>query len=447
MRARLSICMLVALFTALVMTGCASHNQYRTSYAPCVVKLTETACEKASLEQHDGYLLGHVEFDDQGSFWDREQMRVIIDTLQSKEYLESGVIMLVFVHGWKHNASFDDENVEEFRKSLRRIHKLEFLAAKKQQRPPRKVAGIYVGWRGQSVPVPLVDNLTFWDRKNTADNVGHRALTELLIQLENVQISHLDVFDNSKDRLARSRLIIIGHSFGGQIVYSALSQILLDRFVGEEAYPPETLGDLVILVNPAFEAARFIPLRDASVERKWYAAGQLPLLAIFTAKNDEATGTAFPIGRWFSTLFDKHKDSMEKSANRRTVGHFTPFISHNLTWNKGVAKEPEVKSTAENAPTAQEKDRAELSLAQADLESSAELKIQWRAISAENGWSLDFDGVRLTHLGKTQPLNPLYVVSVDSEIIDGHGGIWKKEFSDFVRRFILFSVMASDATP
>jgi hypothetical protein len=374
-------------------------------------------------------------------------MRVIIDTLQSKEYLESGVIMFVYAHGWKHNASFDDENVKEFRKSLRRIHKLEYLAAGKQKRPPRKVAGIYVGWRGQSVPVPLIEDLTFWDRKNTANTVGHGALTELFIQLENVQISHLDVYDKSKDRLAQSRLIVVGHSFGGQMVYSALSQILLDRFVGEETYPPQTLGDLVILVNPAFEATRFIPLRDASVERKWYAAGQLPLIAIFTAKNDDATGIAFPIGRWFSTLFEKHKDNIEKSANRKAVGHFTPFISHDLAWNKGVANETEENAAADKIQTLPEKDKAELSLAQADLESSVDLKRQWRAVSAVSGWSLDFNGVQLNHLGKTQPLNPFYVVSVDREIIDGHGGIWKKEFTDFLRRFILFSVMVSDTTP
>ncbi len=438
---------IITLFIVLATTSCVSLKQYRTSYTPCTVKPKESVCKKASLEQHDDYLLGFVEFDDQGWFWQREEMTAIINTLQSREYLDSGVIMLVYVHGWKHNAAFDDDNVAEFRKTLRRIHKLEYLAGKEQQRPPRKVAGIYIGWRGQSISLEPFSSMTFWDRKNTANTVGHGALTELLLQLENVQLSHLDIYEKSKGRLAQTRLIVVGHSFGGQMVYSALSQILLDRFVGEEDSPPQTFGDLVILVNPAFEAARFAPLRDASIARQWYPPGQLPLLTIFTAKNDDATGVAFPMGRWVSTFFEKYMNGNEKAANRTAVGHFGPFISHDLTWHKKGSTELAQQPAAETAQIPHELDTAETSLMRADLETFAALKKQWQGISVESGWSLDFGNSRLTHLGKTQSLNPLYVVSVDSEIIDGHGGIWKPEFADFLRRFILFSVMASDTMP
>lgn len=57
---------------------------------------------------------------------------------------------------------------------------------------------------------------------------------------------------------------------------------------------------------------------------------------------------------------------------------------------------------------------------------------------------MEFDGVKLSHLGKMDPKNPFYVVSVEKEIIDGHSGIWKPEFANFLRRFILFSLLRSE---
>jgi len=426
---------------AVLATGCVRHTQYRTSAEPCTVQGSETICENAVQEQHDGYQLSFVEFDDQGWLWDRAQMTKTLDTLRSQEYLESGVIMLVFVHGWKHNAAFDDPNVLEFRKMLRRVHKLEYLASKKENRPARKVAGTYLAWRGQSAP-GVLSSVTFWDRKNVANTVGHGALTEFLLQLENVQIAHLE---KEKGRAAQTKLIVIGHSFGGQIVYSALSQIFLDRFVDLEGAPPQTFGDLVILVNPAFEAARFSPLREASRQRK-YPAGQVPLITIFTAKNDGATGVAFPLGRWFSTFFEKHRDGDQKSSNREAIGHFEPYISHELTWVKTVKPVAELTSAEETKLTAVERERSDLEATRADLAITSMSSQQWLKTTSRAGWSLDFGSARLAHLVKTEkrnqtdPCNPFYVISVDKEIIDGHGGIWTPAFADFLRRFILLSM-------
>lgn len=431
---------------AILLTGCIAHKQYRTAEDPCLVKPAETLCESAAQEQYEGYTLNFVEFDDQGLLWDRKQLTKVVNTLRSKEYLDSGAIILVFVHGWKHNAAFDDPNVLEFRRMLRRVHKLEYLAGKREGRPPRKVAGVFVAWRGLSVPGEWLSNVSFWDRKNVANTVGHGAVTELLLQLENVQIVHLQA-DHGQRRPGQTRLVLIGHSFGGQIVYSALSQILLDRLIELDGEPPETFGDLVILVNPAFEAARYAPLRDASLQRT-YPAGQLPLVTIFTATNDDATGIAFPLGRWFSTIFEKHRDSFEKSANRKAIGHFAPFISHALTWEEEQKKEPELTAKQEKKLPAQEQVKeqvkADTASTQTDLAVIPKLRNQWQDTSSREGWSLEFDGVKLSHLGKMDPKNPFYVVSVEKEIIDGHSGIWKPEFANFLRRFILFSLLRSE---
>ncbi|GLI39966.1 esterase [Geobacter hydrogenophilus] len=423
---------IIGLALAALLTGCVGNDQYRTSYEPCNSAQKGADCSKSSLEQNDEYLLGFVEFDDQGWFWDRKQADTLINRLLEKDALESGLLMVVYVHGWRHNASFDDDNVASFRETLKRIYSYEHLASQSEGRPERRVAGIYVGWRGLSANVEPFRTLSFWDRKNTADKVGHGALTDLLVQLEGVQFSHLKVYDSTKSRLAQTKLIIVGHSFGGEMVYSALSQILIDRFTGD-AESPQTFGDLVILVNPAFEASRFAPLHDLAGVRKWYADGQLPLVAIFTSETDQATKTAFPIGRTLSTLFEKYRPdgSGQKQADRHTVGHFEPYRTHELRPRpEAEAAPPPALETAEKKV--------------ADVRTAKSLRQQWIDLSSRNGWNLDLGNARLTHLGKSVPRNPLYVVAVDTRIIKDHGDIWNPQFLDFMRQFILFTTIVEE---
>lgn len=421
---------IVALVLAVTLGGCVGNSQYRTSYQPCTTTAEKSACERAALEENGDYLLGFVEFDDQGWLWDRKQADAVVDRLLAKDALESGLLMVVYVHGWRHNASFGDDNVASFRETLRRIHAFERLASQGEGRPERKVAGIYVGWRGLSADLEPFTTLSFWDRKNTADKIGHGALTDLLVRLEEVQLSHLAIYDAGKGRLARSKLIVVGHSFGGEMVYSALSQILIDRFSGVDAEEPQTFGDLVILVNPAFEAARFTPLRDLAGVRKWYPDGQLPLVAIFTSESDQATGVAFPIGRWFSTLFENYRDKEQKVADRRTVGHFEPYRTHELR--------PRPREAAAPPPLPEAEQKA------AALRAAQSARQQWIDLSSRDGWSLELGGARLSHLGRTVPRNPFYVVSVDRQIIDGHGDIWNPTFLEFMRQFILFTTIVKE---
>jgi len=58
------------------------------------------------------------------------------------------------------------------------------------------------------------------------------------------------------------------------------------------------------------------------------------VLAIFTSKGDWATHYVFPIGRLFSTMFQKNRhDKPQGAANRDAVGWVKPFITHNLVFD------------------------------------------------------------------------------------------------------------------
>jgi len=289
---------------------------------------------------------------------------------------------------------------------------------------------VYLGWRGESIEVPYINDLTFWERKNTAQNVGLIGVTEVLLKLEEI-VNVKAGMETEVPQPLNSRMVVIGHSFGGAVVFTALQQVLSDRFIDSrrnKTYSSDAqgFGDLVILVNPAFEAMRYATLYDISQQNcRNYFPSQLPKLVILTSEHDMATKSAFPAGRFFSTLFETHstlerhycQDNKpipmkikEGEADRETIGHFKPYLTHTL---KVV---PDFKTT--------------------ELK---KLKTVWSQQAA--GGSLDFEGCRLTHLNRTHPLNPYLNIKVDAELISDHNDIWGDEVVGFLRDLIAISTL------
>ncbi|HSN23331.1 MAG TPA: esterase, partial [Methylomicrobium sp.] len=166
----------VLLFASVLVAGCASNDIYRSIYEPCTVS-PNNACEQNSLHfyntgKDNEYTLGFVEIDDQGQMRDRRQMQALLDSLYKKAAEES-ILLTVFVHGWHHNARPGDSNIESFKDNLAKLSAIESRRSKDLHRTARKIAGVYIGWRGESIDVPPFNYLTFWDRKSTAQDVGY----------------------------------------------------------------------------------------------------------------------------------------------------------------------------------------------------------------------------------------------------------------------------------
>jgi hypothetical protein len=302
------------------------------------------------------------------------------------------------------------------------------------------------------VNLPLLRYATFWERKNTAHKVGANGVAEVLLKLEEIvnvkegiaaddacanQCSEQcgknvpkNKADDGKPKPNQSRMAVIGHSFGGAVLFTALQQILEDRFIDSRrgktwSDTAKGFGDLVVLVNPAFEALRYASLHDLTRDRCSYFPQQLPKLAILTSEADWATGYTFPAGRFFSTLFESHNTLQrtycnqtlpidEGQADRNTVGHFAPFLTH------------ELHAAGEGAKHLTD-----------DGISFSELKRRWA--SQQAGGEFDFGDSRLVHLGHAHPLNPHLNIRVDAALIAGHNEIWDPRVVNFIRDLIAIS--------
>jgi hypothetical protein len=396
---------------------------------------------KDATHPEQGYVLGFVEFDDQGQLFDRAQMRKVTDHLFELAAPEDeDLLIMVFVHGWKHSAAPDDDNIQTFRKALRHLAATESLVGQRSGEKPRRVVGVYLGWRGGSVTVPVVKELTFWDRKNTAHKVGRGGVTEVLNRIELVRKTKRAVAgtDNSRDRL-----VIVGHSFGGAVVFSSLTQILENGFIHTQGpagqiSDPRGFGDLVVLINPAFEAMNYTPLSDMSTERGSYWATQLPVLAVLTSEADDATKRAFPVGRWFSTRFEKTREMTrdngvtgqtetvnQNKANITAVGHFDPYLTHSL-----------------NAREAQQRDAAE----QLSAERSAALFYQTSQSWEDDkpGSRIEFPSSELIRTENSAGRNPYLNIRVDGELINDHNDIDDPRIIEFITQLILISSQSDD---
>lgn len=422
------------------LSACAPLNQYRTDYTLCISQaLSPTPqCETHAIQQlpasqETNYLLGFIEFDDQGVLWDRKQMRSVLDKLTT-EAASKDLLIVVFVHGWKHSAAPGDKNIETFRQVLAGLSEAEAYQSRINKQPARQVAGVYLGWRGGSINVPWIENLTFWDRKNTAQKVGDGGVGEVLNRLELIKRDK----DSIQAGSSNTRLVVVGHSFGGAVVNAAVSHILERGFintVGPAGVQTDAagFGNLVVLINPAFEALLHTQLSDMSTDRGSYFPSQLPILAQLTSEADWATRIAFPIGRWFSTLFEKQRELQRWNALTRTnepinegkasitaIGHFEPYRTHRLYRTDDKPREDFTKLSTEAS-------------ARLFKESSA----TWA--NDKPGSKIPFEGLMLERTHNSAGRNPYLMVYVDKHLIRDHNDIDDPRVIEFIKQLILIS--------
>lgn len=330
---RLAMVLLYAGLCASFLGACTAAKPYRTTVggvtspdtpSPPDPTIERTAdCEK--IQSCVG--VGFVEYDEFGRLFNAKQQEEVLRV--AKDVLANGGMVLVYIHGWHHNAR--SANTRGFAQVVARATLIDAKYAKwGRDYPQRQVFGVYIAWPGESIdsnswPLSWISNLTFWERKNVAHAVGEGGIAELL--------STLAEYRYRNDRQKDARLVLMGHSMGAAVLYSSLSTLLLSHMTVTETKNPSAFGDMIVLVNPAFEAMRFTKLWDRtqrSIDVRPLSR-QAPLLAILTSMKDGATKHAFKAGRLVSTLFDSYVNTESQQLNTTAVGHYAPYITHSLT--------------------------------------------------------------------------------------------------------------------
>jgi hypothetical protein len=372
-----------------------------------------SSCWTTSYEPHKSgstatyldYDLLYAEFDDQGLPTDVQARGIgfgksevyliestLSDLLKKADAEFGGINLVVFTYGWHGNAAADNNYSIEFRAILEKIgqqeaqsfaarKKLDFVhGGEKVQLHPRRTVGVEIAWRGDSFEHPALpfyppskNALNIWDRKNAAETVAKGSVHELLAFLHEFYLTN-SCHDASPRREESSaqcdhvHMLTLGHSFGALVNFNTLISRVengLNAGCGARAY---AFGDLTVLLNPAFEGARYAPAFQSAMHHPQtfgpYPGGtegsetcvstaqasdqnhlnqdqpnatgvvddevQLPVLITLQSKGDSATGTFFPIFRYLTTLFSNTPYGDESRDERDAIGWIDTFRTHHL---------------------------------------------------------------------------------------------------------------------
>jgi hypothetical protein len=427
--------------------GCAGNAPFRVTTADPAVdcradaagRLLEAACRTVTVEvSRDQYDLMYVEFDDQGLQFPEDpfgtpaafQITEAMKRLNALVAERRKLTIFVYVHGWHHNAAHDDGDVRNFRKLLHDSALIEHSRG-----TDHRVVGIYVGWRGLSARFPPFRELSFWTRKNAALHVAQGSARELFARLRGfrcAQSRRNGATDcNDQDGFDRSnvRLFMVGHSFGALVLFNAVAGSLVESMTrahdgGAPGAPTPRFADMVVLLNPAFEATRYTPLhRIATLGAP--ATAEPPLMIAITGSADDATRIFFPIGRTINSVFQRTVNAEEEQANTNTIGHMSDYLTHTLTgptpgsapycpqWVASVGD-------GDRLPDEQLKANVEAEQANADDYQRTFGGVPRR----ERGWSRTFcSGAVLAHNGRHDPNSVLWNVIADRNVIRDHSDV------------------------
>lgn len=377
------------------------------------------ACTKQQMYRPDnivkgpGYTLGFVEFDDQGEPWSPRQTERVIAVIEEANRAKNGAVVMVFVHGWKNNASPEQEQQDGY--ALNGFNRLltetvQGLRASYPTTPPQ-VVGVYVGWRGKSAKT--LEVFSFYGRRRAASRVAGTAATGTLFEI-------LAVANQNPE----SRVMLVGHSFGGLVVEEVVSDVMAGVLLGAPGPEAEFPADLVVLLNPASPAVYAKQLVDLLIRKgitlyRVDANGkryERPLLVSITSVADTATRVAFPIGNMLGTLGRRYRDygpefcspgTSQRTFQRQTAGHTEVLHSHLVT------------TTARAAPAGFDVWGGRID----------RLNLQVEPDPATRGLTISFDGEnqRVTISKKLLTLNdtPYWIMRVPKSLIRDHSDIFR----------------------
>ena len=280
------------------------------------------------INQSTAYDLAFLEFNDDGHLIEPAQWKALEKHLKEQQ----NVNVLLFVHGWRNDAHIGSQDVERF-------HTMLSLTANYSQQENRKLSktiGIFIGWQGRlidehsdsndhersSFRAKVLDKLaipTILSRKPRSDAIA-KPIGLKILEIENI------VKGKPSDK-SNNKLIIFGHSLGGNIVIKGLSDTLVERIANP--LPNGNIrgvGDLVVLINPASQARNFFAIQQAAFAHKSLNPIS-PIVVSMTAARymgkviakvdtwDKPVGEYLPLAHRVLTLFTGQPEDIQSIGN------------------------------------------------------------------------------------------------------------------------------------
>ncbi len=285
----------------LSLAGCIPNRGYRTQLPPCKPGSDGALLPTCSVQVVKSVFdnkpvdipVAFVEFDDVGQAFKRGQIKAAEDVIRAErqQHKDDTVVTVLFIHGWKNNASDNTANVPGFRR---------FLQEFEPKLPPHvRLVGVYFGWRGGTTNLAVVKELTYWNRRDDATYIPGSNLSEALLRVARAA-------KGPEYNDPQSNFVVVGHSFGGLVLERTVTQYLTRRVVEHEPTDKEHSGDfrpfadLLVFVNEAAaatEAIQLLTMLKDSVELQTY-----PTIVSITSEGDMATRFILPVGQGASLL-------------------------------------------------------------------------------------------------------------------------------------------------
>jgi hypothetical protein len=400
-------------------TACVPNKAYRIAYPagqpaqvnpPLYEQETVSDCGQNSQPGKEPYHLAFIEFDDRGEMFDRRQLANALQMIRdakaaaakmplNSQGLQPQAVVFTFIHGWKNNAADRSGNVWGFRKTL---------ACLGSNYDPAPVVGVFIGWRGAVLSPPLLKELTFYDRRDKSENIAGAHMIESLLGI--MRTAKGDSFGD------QTISVLIGHSFGGGVLETALTQTIENMILNTAAgNPVRWPANLVVFVNeaaPAIIGYQLIESMTANLQPRPACGGDFgPVILSISSTGDYATGAFFPLVQAISRPFNSLRHYPDKSNVLgfgsqgpmffNTAAHLTAFQSHLL----GLATDPDIDNAFHQCAP--------------NVHSGMKSTIQ----------NLQY---RLVERPGTANLSPYWLADMPSTIVPDHSTIFNEAFRDFL---------------
>ncbi len=421
--------------------------------------------------------IGYVEFDDYGWYRDPGQARALLDTLQAMS-AHRNVAVVVYAHGWRHNCSEGDADMKQFKATLdflqSALEQPAFSGLRRQVSGDSSVTvvGIAVGWRGQAWPemqrwLPyighVVDIPVYFSsigRKQVAQVIGEGDLKSFLGDLANLYDARWPR-EHATEPAPLMSLVVVGHSFGGHAVWDATREriegnvkaAIVGRHAGRDslgAYAVPApggpalgpclrrvagIGDLVVLINPAIEAASYRHVDELVHSVTRFRSDQAPVVLTISSRNDGARNTVFRGLRWVTNVGRASLGARQRTLEGQALGSYPAQWTNEL--DLVVKDGPHLARAREEVLPHGRPEPFTPAMTSARLGEPLDAAAFRGLAATDLADSLTLGNVRLVPGRHPVPQSPAIVVDTNSDLVNGHSGFFRREFITWLADYVL----------